>query len=89
MFECVSNSSQSGVGMITGRDGSQLNHQDPLSGGGMWSITNPFSRPGMLRVGASALSSGDQGVYSCTIPDDNGAMITINVGLYPNGYQGE
>ena len=85
----MSNSSQSGVGMITGRDGSRLNHLARLSGGGMWSITNPFSRPGMLRVRASALSSSDQGVYSCTIPDNNGVMITINVGLYPNGYQGE
>ena len=77
--------------MITGRDGSRLNHLAPLSGGGRWSITSPFSRPGMLRVGtgASALSSGDQGVYSCTIPNNNGVNITINVGLYPNGYQGE
>ena len=89
VFDCVLNSSQSGVGMITGRDGSRLNHLDPLSGGGKWSIINRYSRPGMLRVRASVLSSGDQGVYSCTIPDDNGVNTTINVGLYPNGYQGE
>ena len=85
----MSNSSQSGVGMITGRNGFRLNHLDPLSGGDWWSITSPFSRPGVLRVGASDLSSGDHGVFSCTIPDDNGAMITINVGLYPIGCQGE
>ena len=76
--------------MITGRDGSQLNNNDPLSGGGNWEVVNPSSRPGVLRVWVNGrLSSGDQGVYSCTIPDFNGVLITINVGLYPNGYQGE
>ena len=78
------------MGVITGRDGSQLNTNDPLSGGGTWSVTNPYSRPGVLRVWVNGvLSPGAQGVYSCTIPDDNGVLITINVGLYPNGYQGE
>ena len=76
--------------MITGRDGLQLNHHDPLSGGGTWTVVNPFFHPGMLRVRANGvLSPGDQGVYSCAIPDDNGAMFTINVGLYHSGYQGE
>ena len=78
------------MGVITGRDGSQLNNNDPLSGGDTWSVTNPYSRPGVRRGWANGrLSSGDQGVYSCTIPDDNEVLITINVGLYPNGYQGE
>ena len=73
------------MGVITGRDGSQLNTR-----GGTWSVTNPYSRPGVRRVWTNGrLSSGDQGVYSCTIPDDNEVLITINVGLYPNGYQGE
>ena len=78
------------MGVITGRDGSQLTDGASLSGGGTWSVTNPYSRPGVRRVWVNVgLSPGDQGVYSCTIPDNNGVLITINVGLYPNGYQGE
>ena len=83
-FECVSNSSQSGVGEITGRDGAELNT------GGIWTVVNPFSRPGVLRVRATgALTAGDQGIYTCTIPDDSGKNIDISVGLYPSGFSGE
>ena len=83
-FECVSNSSQSGVGEITGRDGTAL------YSGGIWSVISPFSRPGVLRVRATGvLTAGDQGIYTCTIPDDSGNSIAINVGLYPSGFSGE
>ena len=89
-FECVSNSSQSGVGVITGRDGTTLTDGAALAGGGTWRVINPFSRPGVLRVRANgALTAGDQGIYTCTIPDDSGNTIAINVGLYPSGFSGE
>ena len=89
-FECVSNSSQSGVGEITGRDGTALTHGAALAGGGTWRVINPFSRPGVLRVQAiGVLTAGDQGMYTCTIPDDSGNSIAINVGLYPSGFSGE
>ena len=82
-FDCVSNSSQSGVGVITGRGGTALT-------GGIWQVVNPFSRPGVLRVRANGvLAAGDQGIYTCTIPDDSGNSIAINVGLYPSGFSGE
>ena len=90
LFECASNFSQSHVGVITGTDASELNNGDPLFRGGTWTVVNPFFRPGVLRIRANGvLSPSDQGVYSCTIPDDNGAIFIINVGLYPSGYQSE
>ena len=89
-LDCVSNSSQSGVGVITGRDGTALTNGAALAGGGTWTVVNPFSRPGVLRVRArGVLTAGDQGIYTCTIPDDSGNSIAINVGLYPSGFSGE
>ena len=89
-FECVSNSSQSDVGEITGRDGTTLTHGAALAGGGTWTVTYPFSRPGVLCVRAfGVLTAGDQGIYTCTIPDDNRNTVAINVGLYPSGFSGE
>ena len=89
-FDCVSNSSQSGVGVITGRNGTTLMDGAALAGGGTWQVINPSSRPGVLRARArSAVTSGDQGIYTCTIPDDSGNGIAINVGLYPSGFSGE
>ena len=89
-FDCVSNSSQSGVGEVTGRDGTPLMDGAALASGGIWRINNPFSRPGVLRVRAnSVLTAGDQGIFTCTIPDDSGNTIDINVGLYSTGFSGE
>ena len=36
-----------------------------------------------------SLSSADQGVYSCQIPDENGIQNTLHIGLYPHGYAGK
>ena len=88
-LECVSNSSQSRVGVITWPDGSTLplNYYTPD-----WRLTNPFNRPGVLRLQTdygSMMSSAVQGIYTCTIPDNNGKEYIINVGLYPSGFRGE
>ena len=88
LLDCASNSSQSGVGMITGLDGNTL----PIGNTGVWSVSNPFSRPGVLRLQtktSSSLPAADQGIYTCTIPDSNDNQITINVGLYPSGFMSE
>ena len=84
-FECVSNSSRTGVGEITGRDG------NTLTTGGIWTIRqSPGVRPGLIRVGVrSEFTASDQGIYTCTIPDANSNNIAINFGLYPNGFNGE
>ena len=84
-FECVSNSSQTGVGGITGRDGTTL-----INNRNMRTIVSAGSRPGFIRFRAiNSFTAGDQGIYTCTIPDANDNNIIINVGLYPNGFNGE
>ena len=83
---CVSNSSQSGVGTITASNGDTLNigyNED------LWRVQNPGNRPGFLRlhnripVAPMLLTISTQGIYTCTIPDDEGNDIILNVGLYP------
>lgn len=89
---CVSNSSQSGVGMITLPNGMNVNTNNLTFG--VWKISNPFHRPGVLRFQTDFRSSlnftaSDQGIYTCTIPDNNGNQFIFNVGLYPYRFTGE
>ena len=87
-LECVSNSSQSGVGMITTRSGAMPNIN---SNAGAWRLTNPLSRPGVLRLQTRAvmlMPASDQGIYTCTVPDSKGNTFVFNVGIYPNGFSG-
>ena len=37
----------------------------------------------------SSLSSSDQGVYSCIVPDENGEEQTLHIGVYSYGHSGE
>ena len=86
-LDCVSNSSQSGVGTITAPDGTVLTPHDSTAG--VWSISSPFDRPGVVRfrtLTSTPLPASDQGIYTCTMPDSNGANISLNVGLYPHGF---
>ena len=78
-LDCVSNSSQSGVGMITGPDENTLYH---------YGVTHPFSRPGVIRLQRQSFSATDQGIYTCTIPDNKDNQFIFNVGLYPIGFMG-
>jgi hypothetical protein len=92
-LECVSNSSMDGVGSITTPDGTILSPDTTTS---TLILTNPFRRPGVLRLrsvdGSSQerpprhLPASAQGVYTCTIPDSNRKDISLNVGLYPPGF---
>ena len=87
VLECFS--SQLEEGTITGRDGNTI----PLGVTGVWNLTNPFNRPGVLRLQThnvqSLITAAEQGIYTCTVPDSNGGQIVINVGLYPSGFIGE
>ena len=40
-----------------------------------------------LRAGRS-LSASDEGVYTCTIPDENGIQKILHIGIYRYGYYG-
>ena len=86
---CVSNSSQSEVGTITASNGVTLS----TGANGIWNVAYPGNRPGFLRLqnripsgGPMLLTASTQGIYTCTIPDDEGNDIILNVGLYPNGF---
>jgi hypothetical protein len=91
-LECVSNSSMGGVGNITISNGMVLTPSETAS---TLNLTNPFGRPGVLCLqsvdGTSQrpprhLPASAQGVYTCTIPDSNRKDISLNVGLYPPGF---
>ena len=88
LFDCISNSIQSDVGMIAGLDGSIL-----PTGSDQSTLTaeHPFDRPGIVRLQATAaqITTTNQGIYTCTIPDSNGKQFVINVGLYPTGFSSE
>ena len=83
-LNCMSNSSQSGVGAITAPNGTTLFPD-------IFLIVNPFNRPGAvrLRTVSSPITSTEQGIYTCTIPDSNSQNISLNVGVYPPGFNGE
>ena len=78
---CVSNSSQPNVGEITGLD------ENTLTSG--WNVHSGDNIPGFIRATNSDFSASDQGIYTCTISDDNDNVMIFNVGLYPTGFNGE
>ena len=83
----MSNSSQSGVGMIIVPDGHTVSSGDRI---GVWKVYNPAGRPGELRLQTfKPLPSTSQGIYTVTIPDSNNNMFIFNVGLYPIGFNGK
>ena len=80
---CISNSSQSDEGVITGRDGNTL-----TSGNG-WFVNRGGNIPGFIRATTSTFTASDQGIYTCTISDDNDNVMVFNVGLYSTAFSGE
>ena len=47
-----------------------------------------YSSLELLIPSTSSFSPADQGVYSCMVPDNNGVMQVLHIGIYPHGYQG-
>ena len=83
----MSNSNKAGVGIFTTPNDVNITTMDT----GVWNLTYPFSRPGVLRVQdeTGQLTALDQGICTCTISDVNGKKISLNVGVYPSGFNGE
>ena len=73
------------VGMVIGPDGTIV------TSGSVFNITHP--QPGELIVentpSQNVLTANDQGVYTCHIPLQSGAMRYINVGIYSSGFNGK
>ena len=93
-LDCISNSSHTEVGTIITPSGDILM---PGNYTGVVNLAYPFNRPGILRLRtiqriysqSSPLPESHKGIYTCTIPDNNGHEISLNVGLYPVGFNGE
>ena len=82
----MSNSSQSGVGVVTVSDGRTVSSGDRI---GIWEVYNRAGRPGELRLQTyRPLSSTSQGIYTVTIPDSNNNTFILNVGVYPYDFNG-
>ena len=86
-LECVSNSSQSGLGTVTTPAGHTLSPGDTTDS---WSLSPPSHTPGLLSLITSApITPSQQGIYTCSLPDSNGNDIELNVGIYLYGFYGE
>ena len=91
-LDCISNSSHSQVGEFTTPNMSmshtpESNDPDPDP-----YVTHkyPHNRPGLIRLlnKANTFPSEGKGIYTCNIPDSNGKVISVNVGIYPHGFTG-
>ena len=88
-LQCISGSQLASVGQWITPSGQDATYQtsDPFD-----VIVGDESDPGFLEI---SLHSGrfityqDQGVYTCRIPDETGAMVLLHVGLYLPALVGE
>ena len=86
-FFCRSNSLSRSVGELIGIDGNTFSGNDYLA----------FETPGNggeLRIenvvnSEEPLPASEQGIYTCRIPLQSGVMVTINIGVYPIGFNCE
>ena len=87
-FFCISGSLMEEVGELIG-----LN-RIPISSNSFF-FTSNMVLPGELGVFSGGtlttqvLGASQQGVYTCRIPDESGIMVSVNVGLYPAGFNSE
>ena len=86
-FFCRSDSLTLNVGELIGLDGNTFSGNDYLA----------FETPtngGELRIDNTVgseepLPASEQGIYTCRIPLQSGVNGTINIGVYPNGFNCE
>ena len=82
-FFCRSDSMSENVGQLIGSDGTAITSSNFFAIAreqpGELSVTNTFGSQ-------SALTTSQQGVYTCRIPLQSGQMREINVGIYRNDF---
>ena len=86
-FFCRSDSLTLNVGELIGLDGNTFSGNDYLA------IDNP-ANGGELRIenvvgSQQPLPASEQGIYTCRIPLQSGVNGTINIGVYPIGFNCE
>ena len=85
-LQCVSDSTSAGVGNWLAPNGEDITSKsdDPFM------ITlGDETDPGYLAVDLTegySLTSTDEGVYTCTIPDADGIDNYLHIGIYRNGF---
>ena len=89
-FQCRSGSN-SGVGDIIGLDEAALPFD--LEGAGV-TFNVRRSSPATVSVrnrvaNEDDITPDDEGVYTCRIPDESGAIVDVNIGVYANGFNSE
>ena len=86
-FFCRSDSLTDNVGELIGLDGNTFSGNDYLA-------IEPPGNGGELRIenvvgSQQPLPASEQGIYTCRTPLQRGVMVTINIGVYPIGYNCE
>ena len=86
-FFCRSDSLTRNVGELIGPDGNTISGNDYLA------LETP-ANGGELRIwntvgSEEPLPASEQGVYTCRIPLQSEVMVTINIGVYPIGFNCE
>ena len=90
-FQCRSGSTNSSVGDIIGLDGNVLPIGSSEAGVTTGGLNIRRSSPATVLVrnrvaNEDDLTSAVAGVYTCRIPDETGAMVDVNIGVYQNGF---
>ena len=90
-FYCCSNSTSGSTGSFIGRNGNTYS--------GSFSVehySSSHSYAGCMHIyldtshySQNYLSSSEEGIYTCRMPDSTGRNIDVNVGIYRHGYGSE
>ncbi len=87
-FTCLSGSRRGNVGHLSGVTGRDItfSHVDQFT-----VVRGNTNNPGSVQVyvSQSGISPGDEGIYTCRIPDERGHLSDANVGLYLQHSRGE
>ncbi len=85
-LECISGSPTPSIGQWIAPNGQDVTQSNDDS---FAVIVGAQDNPGHIEVSLSvgrSITSSDQGVYSCIIPDEFGVESIIHVGIYPNRF---
>ena len=89
-WQCRSGSTMAGVGQLVDLDGDTFNIGQSTGVFSVASIGNPV-QPGSVQFhnranNEPALTTADEGVYTCRMPDETGGDVDVNIGVYRNGF---
>ena len=77
------------VGQFVDLSGNTFNIGQTFGAFTVGSSGNPVQAGTIIIRTVTSLTVADEGVYSCRIPDESGAMVDVNIGVYRNGFNSE